>query len=131
LDLRAGAGVGGIMTKFTQTIEASKTKSWIVLLLSICNETLAVTLIKKAQETKSARLMAVAIGIYIITLFGFALTLTQIDVSIAYAVWGALGSCIVTCAGILLFHESYSFKKLACILCIIVGVVGLNLLDET
>lgn len=130
LELRAGANMGGMMTKFTKSISASKTKSWIILLLCICNDTVAVTLTKKARDASDPRLMAVAIGLYTVSLFAFALSLGQIDVSVAYSVWSALGTSIVCVAGIVFFQESYNVKKLACLLCIIVGVVGLNLLDR-
>ena len=130
LELRAGANMVGMMSKFSKTITSSKTKSWILLILCICNETVAVTITKRARDASEPRLMAVAVVMYVCTLFGFSLSLAQIDVSIAYSVWAALGSAIVTTAGILLFQESYNWKKLACLICIIVGVVGLNLLDE-
>lgn len=130
LELRAGASMPSLLTKFTRSIGASKTKSWILLILCICNETAAVTITKKAYETSNKRLFASAVGLYILTLCGFALTLGQIDVSIAYAVWSALGTAIVAVAGVVLFHETFSLQKLLCLALIIVGVAGLNLLDE-
>ena len=58
---------------------------------------------------------------------GFALSLAKIEVGIAYAVWSALGTAIVTTAGIVLFGESCDSIKLGCLLLIMAGVVGLNL----
>ena len=133
LELRAGANMGGVMTKFTKSIksiQASKTKSWILLLLCICNETGAVTLTKKAHDSSDPRLLAVALVMYLVTLLAFAVTLGQIDVSIAYAAWSAIGTAIVSMAGILFFNERYNWKKWACLVCIIVGVAGLNLMEE-
>jgi small multidrug resistance pump len=74
--------------------------------------------------------MMAAYFMYVVTLFGFSLTLKQIDMSIAYAVWSALGTGIVAVAGVVLFNEVYGLKKLLCVACIIVGVAGLNLLDH-
>mmetsp|Transcript_9770 Transcript_9770/g.17803 ORF Transcript_9770/g.17803 Transcript_9770/m.17803 type:complete len:202 (+) Transcript_9770:38-643(+) len=132
LSLRAGASNMPIslLTKFTESIETSKTKSWILLILCICNETAAVTLTKKARDASDPRLMMAAYFMYVVTLFGFSLTLKQIDMSIAYAVWSALGTGIVAVAGVVLFNEVYGLKKLLCVACIIVGVAGLNLLDH-
>lgn len=131
LELRAGASSNlGLISSFKKGIQASKTKSWLLLILSICNETVAVTLIKKAHDAADPRLMAIAVLMYVVTLYGFALSLTQIDVGIAYAAWSALGTAIVSAAGILFFHESHNWKKIVCLACIILGVVGLNLLDE-
>ena len=117
------------LSRITKDIGGSKTKSWIVLILSICNETLAVTLTKIARDASDLRLLGIAIAMYIMTVLGLATSLGQIDVSTAYAVWSALGTSIVTVAGFLLFGESCNLKKLACLSCILVGVVGLNLLD--
>jgi small multidrug resistance pump len=58
---------------------------------------------------------------------GFAVSLAQIEVGIAYACWAALGTAIVSTSGILLFGESCDSIKLMCLLMIIAGVVGLNL----
>lgn len=57
---------------------------------------------------------------------GFNVALSQIDVSVAYALWSALGTVIVSTAGVLFFNESCDAIKLTCIALIIVGVVGLN-----
>ena len=119
-----------LISNFTKSIESSKTKSWILLILCICNETAAVTLTKKARDASDPKLMAAAVIMYVVTLFGFSLTLGQIDMSIAYAVWSALGTAIVALAGVVFFHEVYDWKKLLCLVCVVVGVAGLNLIDE-
>lgn len=46
------------------------------------------------------------------------------------AVWAALGTAVVSAIGILLFNESYGLPKVLCLVMIVLGVVGLNLLDE-
>jgi small multidrug resistance pump len=61
---------------------------------------------------------------------GFAVSLAQIEVGIAYACWAALGTAIVSTSGILLFGESCDSVKLMCLLMIMAGVVGLNLRDS-
>ena len=45
-----------------------------------------------------------------------------IEVSIAYAVWAALGTAIVSVVGIAFFGENYDFYKLLGLGMIIVGV---------
>ena len=59
----------------------------------------------------------------------FATSLPQIDVSIAYAVWSACGTALVSLVMILWFGEAADPIKLACLAFIILGVVGLNLRD--
>ena len=57
------------------------------------------------------------------TCLNFALR--TIDVSVAYAIWSALGLILVAAIGILVLRESASALKLASIVLIVVGVAGL------
>jgi multidrug transporter EmrE-like cation transporter len=45
-------------------------------------------------------------------------------------VWAALGTAIVSAAGIIIFEERFDNSKLAFLSMIVLGVVGLNLTDE-
>lgn len=58
---------------------------------------------------------------------GFNISLAKIDVSVAYALWGAIGTVLVTAAGFLFFGESLDMVKVICLVMIMTGVVGLNL----
>jgi small multidrug resistance pump len=63
---------------------------------------------------------------YAASFVALTFALKKIDVSIAYAVWSGFGTALIATIGILFFRESVSWLKLACILLIILGVVGLN-----
>jgi len=56
------------------------------------------------------------------TCLNFALR--TIEVSVAYAIWSALGLILVAAIGILVLRESASALKLASIVLIVVGVVA-------
>jgi len=58
---------------------------------------------------------------------GFNLSLARIEVGIAYAVWSALGTMLVSAAGIAFFDESADPWKVTCLFLIATGVVGLNI----
>ena len=60
---------------------------------------------------------------------GFNEALSQIDVSVAYALWSALGTVLVATSGVLFFGEPCDAAKLACLALIVAGVVGLNVRD--
>jgi small multidrug resistance pump len=53
--------------------------------------------------------------------------LKAIDLSVAYAVWSALGITLVSVIGMSWFREPISALKIACLLLVVVGVVGLQL----
>ena len=59
-------------------------------------------------------------------MYGFNISLAQVPVGIAYAVWSALGTTLVTTMGIWHFGETMNWKKAVCLLLIVAGVVGLN-----
>lgn len=59
-------------------------------------------------------------------MWGFNMSLAQVPVGIAYAVWSALGTTLVTTMGILHFDETMNWKKAVCLVLIVSGVVGLN-----
>jgi len=105
-------------------------RCWIVLFISIVIEIQATTMIKIASDNSNLKQMTSAISLYVVCLFGFALALKKIEVSVAYAVWSALGTAFVSVAGIFMFGESCDHKKVASLIMIMLGVVGLNLQDD-
>lgn len=62
---------------------------------------------------------------------GFNVSLAKLDVSVAYAVWSALGTTLVTAVGFLFFGETLDLRKLLYLTMIVCGVVGLNLRSPT
>ena len=62
-----------------------------------------------------------------LSMVGFNISLAKIDVSVAYAVWSALGTTLVTAVGFFWFGESLDATKVLYLGMIVSGVVGLNL----
>jgi small multidrug resistance pump len=56
-----------------------------------------------------------------------ALALRQLEVSLAYAVWAGVGTAAVAVIGMTMLGESVNAIKLASIVLVISGVIGLNL----
>ncbi len=55
------------------------------------------------------------------------LALKKLDVSVAYAVWSAVGTAVIAGIGIIWFKEPLTALKVVSLLLIVAGVVGLNL----
>eukprot|EP00566_Odontella_aurita_P035669 CAMPEP_0113571738 /NCGR_PEP_ID=MMETSP0015_2-20120614/25719_1 /TAXON_ID=2838 /ORGANISM="Odontella" /LENGTH=88 /DNA_ID=CAMNT_0000474719 /DNA_START=325 /DNA_END=591 /DNA_ORIENTATION=+ /assembly_acc=CAM_ASM_000160 len=85
---------------------------------------------KVATDNSDGRKLCAAMSLYLVSLLGFAAVLPRIEVGVAYAVWSALGTAVVSIAGVLLFGERCDATKVVSIVLILVGVVGLNLTDE-
>mmetsp|Transcript_6894 Transcript_6894/g.10896 ORF Transcript_6894/g.10896 Transcript_6894/m.10896 type:complete len:254 (+) Transcript_6894:127-888(+) len=125
-----GNGFGSMFSSFNEYIGASKRRCWMVLLVSIMLDTISTTLMKTAQEQGSVSKSVLAFVGYFLSLSGLAVALKSIDVSIAYAVWAALGTAIVSVAGIVLFGERFDTAKILCLSMILLGTIGLNLTED-
>ncbi len=65
--------------------------------------------------------------------FSFAfitLALKKIDVSIAYALWSGVGTALIAAIGVLYFKEPATAIKIGSIALIVIGVVGLLLVER-
>jgi quaternary ammonium compound-resistance protein SugE len=69
---------------------------------------------------------AVTVAAMIGSMALLGLALKSLPVGTAYAVWVGIGAVGTALLGIALFGESASVLRLACVGCIIVGVVGLK-----
>ena len=100
---------------------------WGYLLAAILMEVSGTTCLKLSQQftrTWPSLLMFVFYGL---SLAGVNFALKTIDLSVAYAVWSALGITLVSIIGMTWFKEPVSALKIVCLLLVVVGVVGLQL----
>jgi small multidrug resistance pump len=67
------------------------------------------------------------VSLYGLCFFMLSLTLRTIQLSVAYAIWGGIGTLLIATIGIFVFKEPFTWLKAASILLIVGGVVGLNL----
>ncbi len=71
-----------------------------------------------------------SIGLYIVCFVLFAVALRSLPVSIAYAIWSGLGTVLVAVVGMVGFKEPLTALKGVYIVLIVIGSVGLNLVQE-
>ncbi|MBD8028007.1 multidrug efflux SMR transporter [Ureibacillus sp. Re31] len=103
---------------------------WLYLCLAIIFE-VAGTISMKLSDGFSKLVPSVALILfYICSLVFLTLTLKEIEVSIAYAIWSGMGIVLITLIGVMYFNESINFLKVFAIVLIIIGVVTLNLTEE-
>ncbi len=100
---------------------------WIYLVTAILLEIFGTTMMKLSNGmTILLPTIGMFIG-YILCFASFAMALKTIDMSVAYAIWCALGIVLIALIGILFFHESFNIPKLLGLLLIVIGVVTLKL----
>ncbi len=74
---------------------------------------------------------SVGVGAAMVVSMGLlALAARGLPIGTAYAVWTGIGAAGTALAGIVLFNESASPARLACLALIVGGVVGLKLLTK-
>lgn len=101
--------------------------NWIYLILAIIFETLGTTGLKLSNGF-SVLLPSIGTVIsYFLCFLFLSFALKTIEMSVAYAIWGAFGILLISIIGMLFLHESISILKIASILLIILGTVGLRL----
>lgn len=102
---------------------------WIYLIAAVLFETIGTSLLKLSNGFS---IMLPSIGTtisYILCFLFLSHALKTIDMSVAYAVWGAVGILLVAIIGIFVFHEPINLAKIIFILLIVIGTVGLKLVN--
>mmetsp|Transcript_5530 Transcript_5530/g.7252 ORF Transcript_5530/g.7252 Transcript_5530/m.7252 type:complete len:210 (-) Transcript_5530:122-751(-) len=142
LSLRGGSSVpedvaksSNMLTAFPDWVGKTTARCWGILAAAILVEIGATSYLKAGSDSggfstaKGTKLTVLSLGLYLFSLLSFGMSLRKIDVSIAYAVWSALGTAVVSVLGILLWGESADKKKIVSLVLIMIGVVGLNLTE--
>jgi len=69
--------------------------------------------------------------LYALSFVPMTVALRRLDVGMAYAVWSAVGTALITLIGMWLFREPMSTAKACALGLIVFGVIMLNLADRS
>ena len=103
---------------------------YYLLLLAIVFEVFGTTCMKLSEGFSKLLPSILIFVFYAISFTVFTFALKKLDVSIAYAIWAGLGTALITVIGIFWFKEPVNALKMASLVLVVVGVVGLNLSDR-
>ena len=99
----------------------------LLLALAIASEVVATVALRSTHGySRPLPLLVVILG-YGAAFFLLGLVLRSIPVSVAYAVWSAVGTAAIAVIGMAILGEPVTALKVASLALIIAGVVGLNL----
>ena len=99
----------------------------VLLALAIASEVVATVALRSTHgHSRPLPLLVVILG-YGAAFFLLGLVLRSIPVSVAYAVWSAVGTAAIAVIGMAILGEPVTALKVASLALIIAGVVGLNL----
>eukprot|EP00587_Corethron_hystrix_P011033 CAMPEP_0113301912 /NCGR_PEP_ID=MMETSP0010_2-20120614/2938_1 /TAXON_ID=216773 ORGANISM="Corethron hystrix, Strain 308" /NCGR_SAMPLE_ID=MMETSP0010_2 /ASSEMBLY_ACC=CAM_ASM_000155 /LENGTH=204 /DNA_ID=CAMNT_0000155603 /DNA_START=138 /DNA_END=749 /DNA_ORIENTATION=- /assembly_acc=CAM_ASM_000155 len=99
------------LSKLAEYIGKTAFRSYFVLLMAITIEIFATAMLKIGSDTNSTSKVIISMAMYLTSFLSFGATLKQIDVGVAYAIWSAMGTAIVTTFGVAFFGELCDAKK--------------------
>ncbi len=103
---------------------------WICLYVAITLDAGGVLLLAEADGLRNPVLVALAVGIFGLELAAFAVALTTVEASIAYALYG-LGTAAVATISIVVLGEPANLLKVLALGTVVAGVVVLNTASTT
>jgi small multidrug resistance pump len=104
--------------------------AWLSLAVAILAEVIGTSALKASEGFSRLLPSVVVIGGYGVAFYFLSLTLKQIPVGIAYAVWSGAGTVLITLIGVLVFRQKIDLAGVVGIALIVAGVLVLNLLSS-
>lgn len=102
--------------------------AWMLLLLAGLLEIVWAVGLKYADGFSKPAASAITIAAMAASMYLLALAARTLPIGTAYAVWTGIGAVGAALLGMMLFAESASLMRVACIALIVAGIVGLKLL---
>lgn len=101
--------------------------SWAYLIAAILFEVAGTTSMKFSKGFSKVLPSALIFLFYGFAVAALTFALKRIDISVAYAIWSGLGTALIALIGMVWFREPVTAVRLASIMLIIIGIIGLNL----
>jgi len=104
--------------------------AWVLVIIAGCFE-VGFALLLKQSDGFSKLWPTIGFAICAIVSFGLLnISLKELPVGTAYAVWTGIGAAGTVILGIVLFGEPATVIRLACVGLILAGIVGLKLVTD-
>ena len=100
---------------------------WGFLIAAIFLEVAGTTNMKLSEGFTRLLPSVLIFVFYGLSFAALTFALKKIDLSVTYAIWSGVGTAIIATIGVIWFKEPVTAFKVASIVLIIVGVIGLNL----
>lgn len=103
---------------------------WLYFGVAIILEIVGTTLLKLSNGNEKWHITILSIISYSLCFWVFSKALKYFDIATAYAMWSGIGIVATALIGFVFFKESVSVMKVVCIMLILLGTIGLNLLTN-
>lgn len=103
---------------------------YIYLLIAIVSEIFATAYLKKSEGFSQLIPTLLCILGYGVAFYFLSLTLREIPVGIAYAIWSGVGIIFITLLGIFAFKQVPDLPAIIGLILIVAGVIVINLFSK-
>ncbi|MFT3874810.1 MAG: multidrug efflux SMR transporter [Propioniciclava sp.] len=102
--------------------------SWIVLVVSGCLEAVWATALSRSEGLSKLGPSVVFLVAMTLSMIGLGWAMRELPVGTSYAVWVGIGASLTVIVAMISGEEPISIAKIACLVAIVSGVVGLKVL---
>ena len=100
---------------------------WFYLMGAVVVEISATTGLHSTEGFTQLRPTVGVLAGYLLSFFFLSKALRSLSLGVSYALWSAIGTASVAVVGVLLFGDAVSVARVAGLICIVAGVVILNM----
>lgn len=100
---------------------------YAVLGSAILFEVIGSSLMRVSEGFKKVMPTLGVVIFYVLSFYLLSKSLGYLSIGFAYAVWAGIGTALTVLVGVAVFKEHFTLQKFCGIMCVIAGVVFLNL----
>ena len=104
---------------------------WVYLLLAIVSEVVATSALKSSESFSRLWPSVLTVVGYGVAFYLLSLTLREMPVGIAYAIWSGVGIVLVSLAAVVLFGQKLDLPDLIGMGLIVAGVIVINVCSKS
>ena len=104
---------------------------WVYLGVAIIAEIIATSALKSSEGFSRLWPSLLTVAGYGVAFYFLSLTLREIPVGVAYAIWSGVGIVLISLVGVVLFRQTLDAAAIAGMALIVAGVVVINLFSKT
>ena len=104
---------------------------WVYLLLAIVSEVVATSALKSSESFSRLWPSVLTVVGYGVAFYLLSLTLRELPVGIAYAIWSGVGIVLVSLAAVVLFGQRLDLPALIGMGLIVAGVIVINVCSKS
>ncbi|AZY50031.1 DMT family transporter [Bordetella avium] len=104
---------------------------WLYLALAIGFEIIATSALKASDGFSRLLPSIITVAGYMVSFYCLSLTLRELPVGIAYAVWSGVGIVAISLIGVFFFQQTLDLAAMVGIALIVAGVIVMNVFSKS